>query len=208
MLTWHEPLTLIFTFVAILVAITGVVWSGILTRQSNNETKLSNVLMKKNLFLLHRPWLVITNPEIIFIQGITEKWNKKSYDSLTLDKWNANQPLQQIEWKYTIYNNGNVPIKNICVHNIEQWDKEITPQMLEESAQRITSSTLLPQGSTQYSIVMKLSNVKNYETRNYWVGVLFTYDYDNYDEKTSSHHVGRIWSFREDSWRGKDSWTD
>ena len=126
--------------VAVIITFVGVIWNGILTRESNENTQesntltiQSNVLTEKNLLLQHRPWLLIGEPEIFMLWGQKETWNKRAYEEMTIDKWNANVPIKQVNWVITTENNGNTPITNIVGYEISQWDNTITPDMVKHA---------------------------------------------------------------------------
>ena len=207
-MTFHEIPTLIATFIAIGITLVGVIWTGILTRRSNDMTKTSNELTEKNLFLLQRPWLVIGNPILSMIWGSKETWNEKAYAELTLDKWNENHPFEKITWQIPVQNNGNTPIQNIKIKKIMQWEQEITIDMVKQAPVSDAPSTMLPKQSTTYPITVNLKNVPNSKSKNFWVGYMFLYEYKGHDGKITSHHVGEIWVFREDTWEGHYTWID
>jgi len=201
--------------VAVVVTFVGVIWSGILTRKSNEITlgsntltMQSNELTEKNLLLQHRPWLLIGEPRINMLWGQKETWNKRAYSEMTLDRWEENVPIKEVNWEIITENNGNTPITNINFHDIGQWDKKITPDMMKQSLPRSTSSILLPHEKSLHSLVIHLHKDLKDKDRPYFVGHMYTYDYTDYNGKITSHVVGKIWSFAVDEWTIHHTWID
>jgi len=214
-LTFHETPTLIATLIAISVTLVGVIWSGILTRKSNEITlgsntltTQSNELTEKNLLLQHRPWLLIGEPQLHMLWGQKETWNERAYSEMTLDRWDANVPIKKIVWEITTENNGNTPITNIKFYEIEQWDKEITIDMMKKSNLNNTSSILLPHEKSLHTLSVYLHKDLKEKDRPFFVGHMYTYDYTDYNGKTTSHVVGKIWSFVVDEWTIHHTWID
>ena len=199
-MTTYETYTLIAAFVAISITLTGVIWTGILTRKSNE-------IMEKDLIMRHRPWIIIDAPilERAKINSDTDFTRIVSADELLSISHDKLHTLGKTEfhWRLDVQNTGFTPAVNFTIHSLKRWDLEITIDELkkENSALPVSTNILFPQEKSRQSIQFDIQNWNEDIFKYFWAGFIVRYEFEDHLRKTQIVTIYKIWKFQTSGWQ-------
>jgi len=202
-LAFYDDPTLLATSIIIIVTVIGIIWSGILTRESNQNTVKSNELMEQDLELRHRPWLSIGNPEVSHFTNNEKVFKIDEMEKMTFEE-HKSLNITHIDWNYTLKNTGLTPAKNIVFKTLNS-NNELTEKNSKDAIIIQEKSTLMP---SQESIHTHVENIDDWsdDTSENWFMIIFEYEFVNHKQEIQKNSTGRILKFHNAEWEAMSSW--
>ena len=201
-MSFHEIATLIATFIAISVTLIGVIWSGVLTRESNKITVKSNELVEQDLELRHRPWIIITDPYVLYLNTKNKRYTLDEFEKMTEEEQKA-LDIKSVIWNHHLKNTGLTPATNISYKTLKS-EKKITKEDFQNTKISGKNKTLSPGQET----IFYYESTNYLETKEDWLMVVCEYDYVDHKQKVKKNSTGRIWEVFGIGWQGGDSWME
>jgi len=156
---------LIDTFGAIAVTLAGVIWTGVLTRRSNQNTVKSNELMEQDLELRHLPWLAIGNPEISHFTNNEKIFKMDEMEKMTFEQ-HKSLKITHVDWFYKLKNTGLTPAKNILFKTLNS-NNVLTEKDSKDAKILKSKQTLMPNEENEFFHVENIQDWADMASKNW-----------------------------------------
>ena len=190
--------------IALLAALASIgigVWSNISTKRSNN-------IMERDMIVRHRPWILMSDPKIVFVRTHNKNFSSEEFLSMDFDDKAALDPFM-IKWTYHIENVGLLPARNLKVFQYEDWGGLEKTKPKYDPDDNSNGRPLLPGEKKMYYIDITFAKFNQFPNALRFIQNSICYEFRDHENKKQIQIISKIWSFQGDgSFLEQHYWID